>query len=127
MFQIAELAVEFRDDRCGSGIDIEIQLIQLAIRLLIPEGSLMLDLADVRARIEPFDSRGLCYPWRNRDPEMDRLSHVIQEVIKREERHGTPRIEIFRRIWELSQTASFPEIPMPARATIPYLTEPWYC
>jgi radical SAM superfamily enzyme YgiQ (UPF0313 family) len=101
--------------------------IQLAIRLLIPEGSLMLELPDVRARIEPFDARGLCYPWRNRDCEMDRLSAVVQETIKREERQRASRLEIFRKIWDLSQVGSFPDVSLAARATIPYLTEPWYC
>src|ERR1022692_4048068 len=109
------------------GLAGEVAPIQLAIRLLIPEGSLMLDLPEVRTMIEPFDPRGLCYPWRNRDCEMDRLSAAIQENIKREERRKTSRLEIFRKIWDLSQTGSFPDVPMAARATIPYLTEPWYC
>ena len=109
------------------GLAGEVAPIQLAIRLLIPEGSLMLDLPEVRTMIEPFDPRGLCYPWRNRDCEMDRLSAAIQETIKREERRKTSRLEIFRKIWDLSQTGSFPDVPMAARATIPYLTEPWYC
>jgi hypothetical protein len=105
----------------------EVAPIQLAIRLLIPEGSLMLDLPEVRGMIQPFDPRGLCYPWRNRDPQMDRLCAAIQEIIKREERRRTSRLEIFRKIWDLSQTGTFPDVPMAARATIPYLTEPWYC
>jgi radical SAM superfamily enzyme YgiQ (UPF0313 family) len=105
----------------------EVAPIQLAIRLLIPEGSLMLDLPEIRALIDPFDPRGLCYPWRNRDRELDRLSAAIQETIKREERQKTSRLEIFRKIWDLSQTGTFPDVPMAARATIPYLTEPWYC
>jgi radical SAM superfamily enzyme YgiQ (UPF0313 family) len=33
---------------------------QLAIRLLLPEGSLLLQLPEVRAMIEPFDARALC-------------------------------------------------------------------
>ncbi|MBZ5625917.1 MAG: radical SAM protein [Acidobacteriia bacterium] len=105
----------------------EVAPIQLALRLLIPEGSLMLDLPEVRAMIEPFDPRGLCYPWRNRDREMDSLSAAIQETVRREERRRASRLEIFRKIWDLSQAGSFPDVPMAARATIPYLTEPWYC
>jgi radical SAM superfamily enzyme YgiQ (UPF0313 family) len=105
----------------------EVAPIQLAIRLLIPEGSLMLELPEVRAMIEPFDPRGLCYPWRSPDRGMDSLAASIQETVKREERQRTRRLEIFRRIWDLSQTGSFPDVPMAARATIPYLTEPWYC
>ena len=41
--------------------------IQLAIRLLIPQGSRMLELEDVRAVIAPFDSQSLTYPWRHTD------------------------------------------------------------
>jgi radical SAM superfamily enzyme YgiQ (UPF0313 family) len=101
--------------------------IQLAIRLLIPEGSLLLELQDVRGMIEPFDPRALCYPWRHEDPEVDRLCAGIQETIKREERRKAPRSAIFRRIWDLASAGDFPEIPLADRATIPYLTEPWYC
>jgi radical SAM superfamily enzyme YgiQ (UPF0313 family) len=101
--------------------------IQLAIRLLIPEGSLLLELPEVRERIEPFDPRGLCYPWRHPDPEMDVLCSRIQQTIKREERRKTSRGQIFRRIWDLASTGDFPDIPLPDRSTIPYLTEPWYC
>jgi radical SAM superfamily enzyme YgiQ (UPF0313 family) len=101
--------------------------IQLAIRLLIPEGSLLMELPEVRARVEPFDPRALAYPWRNWDPELDPLAAAIQETIKREERRQAGRGEIFRRIWDLAQAGDFPQTPLPARATIPYLTEPWYC
>lgn len=101
--------------------------IQLAIRLLIPEGSLLLELPEIRRMIEPFDSRGLCYPWRNFDPALDALCTAIQETIKREERRRATRLEIFRKIWDLAQGGSFPDVPMVSRATIPYLTEPWYC
>jgi len=71
--------------------------------------------------------RSLCYPWRNPDPWLDRLCTNIQETIKREERRRTPRSEIFRNIWDLAETGEFPDLPLAARATIPYLTEPWYC
>lgn len=105
----------------------EVAPIQLAIRLLIPEGSLMLDLPEIRAMIGPYDPRALCYPWRNRETGVDLLSSAIQETIKREERRKSSRQDIFRRIWGLAETGEFPDVPMAARATIPYLTEPWYC
>jgi hypothetical protein len=102
--------------------------VQLAIRLLLPEGSLLLRLAEIRAMIEPFDARGLCYRWHNTDSRLDGLCAAIQETIKREERRHKSRREIFRQIWDLAQTGEFPvDVPMVSRATIPYLTEPWYC
>jgi radical SAM superfamily enzyme YgiQ (UPF0313 family) len=102
--------------------------VQLTIRLLLPEGSLLLELPEIRSLIEPFDARGLCYRWRNPDPQLDALHAEIQETVKRAERHGQSRREIFRKVWDLAGAGEFPvDAPMLSRATIPYLTEPWYC
>jgi radical SAM superfamily enzyme YgiQ (UPF0313 family) len=101
--------------------------IQLAIRLLIPEGSLLLDLPEVRSRIEPFDARGLCYPWRSCDPWLDELCASLQRTIQQTERRGASRADLFRTIWDMAGCGEFPDLPLAARATIPYLTEPWYC
>jgi radical SAM superfamily enzyme YgiQ (UPF0313 family) len=101
--------------------------IQLAIRLLIPEGSLLLELPEIRQLVGLFDARALYYPWHNPDPTLDALCASLQETIKREEKRRTPRAEIFRQIWDLAQNGEFPDLPLAARATIPYLTEPWYC
>ena len=110
-------------------LDLHTQItpIQLAIRLLIPEGSLLLELDEIRKLVGLFDARALYYPWRNPDPRWMRCVPAIQETIKREEKRRTPRAEIFRQIWDLAQTGEFPDIPLASRATIPYLTEPWYC
>ena len=109
------------------GLAADVAPIQLAIRLLLPEGSLLLELPEVRAIIEPFDPRGLCYPWRNIDPNVDALARGIQDLIKSEERRRTPRGQIFRRIWDMAGAGEFPDTPLVSRTTIPYLTEPWYC
>ena len=102
--------------------------IQLAIRLLLPEGSLVLELPEMRTRIQPFDTRALCYPWQNTDGRLDVLCSSVQELIKRQERRHQSRWDIFRQIWDLAQAGEFPvDAPMVSRATIPYLTEPWYC
>ena len=77
--------------------------------------------------IEPFDPRGLCYPWRHRDPAVDELQHAVQNTIKREDKRKTPRAEIFRKVFDLAGAGEWPDVPLADRATIPYLTEPWYC
>jgi radical SAM superfamily enzyme YgiQ (UPF0313 family) len=110
-------------------LDLHTQIapIQLAIRLLIPEGSLLLELPEIRNLVGLFDARALYYPWRNPDGALDVLCGKIQETIKREEKRRTSRAEIFRQIWDLAGGGEFPDIPLVSRATIPYLTEPWYC
>ena len=102
--------------------------IQMAIRLLIPEGSLLLELPEIREMLLPYDPAALCYPWRNPDPALDVLAGSIQNLIQRDERRRSPRAEIFRSIWEYAQAGPIADDgPRVSRAAIPYLTEPWYC
>jgi radical SAM superfamily enzyme YgiQ (UPF0313 family) len=119
---------EFLRSLAGLELADQVAPIQLAIRLLITQGSLLLELPEVRAKIGPFDPAALTYPWRNEDAALDGLAAAAQRTVAREERLGTPRSEIFRKIWELAEAGAWPvEDPSPARGAIPYLTEPWYC
>jgi radical SAM superfamily enzyme YgiQ (UPF0313 family) len=102
--------------------------IQLAIRLLIPAGSRLLELQEVREMVGPFDANALVYPWRHPDPSMDRLCADLQQLIRAEERRRSSRRQIFRRIWELAADRPLPEnFDLMPRAAVPYLNEPWYC
>jgi len=107
--------------------------IQLAIRLLIPAGSRLLELEDVKRRVGPFDPSALAYPWKNPDPRVDDFSAEIEGVVAASEKLKRPRMAIFERIWKTAHKAAgvqseFVAQPILAsRATIPYLNEPWYC
>ena len=102
--------------------------IQLAIRLLIPEGSLLLELPEIRGMVEPFDHEALCYPWRNAEPSVDHLAASILKSVRRADCVRASRSEIFRAIWDLAGAGTLPpQEPRVALAAIPYLTEPWYC
>lgn len=102
--------------------------IQYAIRLLIPDGSRMLELDDVRARVERFDAGSLIHVWRHEDPRVDALQ---QELERRAGARLAPREEMFEAAWTLAHAASGlaapARPPLPSRATVPYLNEPWYC
>jgi len=102
--------------------------IQLAIRLLIPAGSRLLELEEIRNLAGRFEARALSHPWAHADVGLDRLCVQIQELIKREEKRGAGRAEIFQGIWRLAKAeTAVPDFHLAARAAIPYLTEPWYC
>ncbi|HKO05612.1 MAG TPA: CUAEP/CCAEP-tail radical SAM protein [Candidatus Acidoferrales bacterium] len=107
--------------------------IQLAIRLLIPAGSLLLELEDVRCIAAPFDPAALLYPWRHPDPRVDALADQIQQIVERGERMGRSREKMFQQIWQAAHAAAKLDAPAPiepvlvARAAVPFLTEPWYC
>jgi radical SAM superfamily enzyme YgiQ (UPF0313 family) len=105
--------------------------IQLAIRLLVTEGSRLLELPDVRSVLQPFNPRSLTYPWAHPDVRVDRLQKSIEAVVG--VTLSAPRREVFARVWALAHDAAGresrmrPQPPLPSRATVPYLNEPWYC
>ena len=107
--------------------------IQLAIRLLIPPGSRILDLDDVKQIVGPFDPAALVYPWKSSDPALDELATELQDLVATCEQSNRTRSATFELIWRAAIRAAGriePEVSMPmlaSRATVPYLNEPWYC
>lgn len=103
--------------------------IQLAIRLLIPEGSRLLELADVRALVEGFDPQTLTHRWAHPDPRVDALQREIASLVG--VRLTSDRRVVFDEIRALAHArAGLPRVetrPVRDRATVPYLNEPWYC
>jgi radical SAM superfamily enzyme YgiQ (UPF0313 family) len=106
--------------------------IQLGIRLLIPEGSRMLELQFIRNLVGPFDPQSLTYPWKNPDPRLDALSETVQEIAAAAEREKLSRPATFERVWNAAHTAAGKSAPPLDIATrpqlaVPMLSEPWYC
>jgi len=104
--------------------------IQLGIRLLIPAGSRLLELQDVRSGVGAFDAESLVYPWRNLDGRVDLLSETVQSIAAEADRKKESRGVAFARIWEAAHLA--PGIDAPALRLregrgVPFLSEPWYC
>jgi radical SAM superfamily enzyme YgiQ (UPF0313 family) len=105
--------------------------IQLAIRLLIPQGSLLLELPELMAHLGAFDPALLGYPWKNPDARVDRLQRAVQELVGQPETQHLSRGEVFARIWKLAHEAMGMDPPVltdrGTGAPIPRLSEPWYC
>jgi radical SAM superfamily enzyme YgiQ (UPF0313 family) len=98
--------------------------VQLALRLLIPRGSLLLELEDVRALLCGFDEPALLYRWQHPDPEMDALA---SQAVRIAASRGS-RAEIFGYLWNLVSDHPLPDSFYHSnRQDIPYLDEPWYC
>jgi radical SAM superfamily enzyme YgiQ (UPF0313 family) len=104
--------------------------VQYGIRLLIPAGSRLLELSDLP--VDSFDDAGLAHPWSHPDPAMDRLQEQAMEMVGGD----APRDEVFRRVWEAARAVVGADSAWPVEppldeavpiATVPYLTEPWYC
>jgi radical SAM superfamily enzyme YgiQ (UPF0313 family) len=104
--------------------------IQLGIRLLIPEGSRLLELEDVRSGVGAFDAESLVYPWRNADGRVDLLSEKVQSIAAEADRKKESRTVAFARIWEAAHLAAgidVPELRVKQGRGVPFLSEPWYC
>jgi radical SAM superfamily enzyme YgiQ (UPF0313 family) len=103
--------------------------IQLALRLLVPAGSRLLELDELRARVGPFDATRLAYPWVHADPAVDALQRDVEALVAG--KAGAARHLVFAEVAALAHVyAGVTErlaTDRPARASIPYLDEPWYC
>lgn len=128
--------------------------IQYAIRLLIPAGSKLLDLEEVRKLVGEFNEEALSYPWVHRDPMVDELHRVVLASVEKAQAANASRREIFARVWRLATAAldhatiaklklvnhtgnaddkyvteglDGPIIVAGSREESPHLTENWYC
>jgi len=104
--------------------------IQLGIRLLIPAGSRLLELEDVRSGVGAFDAESLVYPWTNSDGRVDLLSDAVQSIAAEADRKKESRSVAFARIWEAAHLAAGTDAPalrVKEGRGVPFLSEPWYC
>ncbi len=108
--------------------------IQLAMRLLIPAGSKILDVPDIDRVLDGFDEAALTYRWSHRDPRVDRLCDEALSIVQSGEAEDISRREIFTRLWAAAHKMAErpiaelpPPVEAPARGPVPYLSEPWYC
>jgi hypothetical protein len=108
--------------------------IQLALRLLIPRGSRLLELPEVRSLVGPFDESELVYPWTHPDPGVDELQRDVMQIVEQHVGRGDGRRAVFarvlQRVTQASETRSAPELDATwwrHQVNVPYLTEPWYC
>ena len=104
--------------------------IQLAIRLLLPAGSRLMELPEIRTLAGPLDPTALAHAWRHPDPRVDQLQRDVHRLVGRT--LHAPRAAVFDDVRALAlaaagQSARDTDRPRAARATVPYLTEPWYC
>lgn len=111
--------------------------IQLAIRLLIPAGSRLLELPEMHGVGGSFDAQALVHPWKHADARVDALCAAVQRIVAAGEERKRTRREIFQEIEReaeaaagVTRAARVGEEAQPvlaARAVVPYLNEPWYC
>jgi radical SAM superfamily enzyme YgiQ (UPF0313 family) len=118
----------------GLGLVDYVAPIQLAIRLLVPEGSRLLAVSEMQQHLGNFDAAALSYRWTHPDPRMDILHGRVHRAVEAGEAAGSSRRETFTEVWRLAHEASnlnAPDLDLPealdAPIHVPCLSEPWYC
>ncbi len=106
--------------------------VQLSIRLLIPRGSLMLELQEIAAAITEYDPVGLTYPWASDDPASDALQRRLAKIASHAADDRRSPLETIVEMWAVTADAAgvgAGEAQIPAGATSgrPRMTEPWFC
>jgi hypothetical protein len=108
--------------------------VQYTIRLLVPEGSLLLEREDLREHLGPYQAPRLSYPWRSADPAADqlqaRLSALVEQSAAGHEATGLTFARIRATVREATGETDGPEpeaIPIGSTEGRPRLTEPWFC
>ena len=108
--------------------------VQFTIRLLVPQGSLLLDRPEMLPHLRGYDEERLTFEWRAADPRSDELQEELAGIVERGVAEESSDAVLFERMWTAvraaapeAPAASPPDIsarPLPAR---PKLTEPWFC
>jgi radical SAM superfamily enzyme YgiQ (UPF0313 family) len=121
------------DVLADQGLTENVAPIQLAIRLLIPAGSRLLELPEISAMVGPFDSAALVFPWQHEDARVDALAREISQLVQRGDSFKLSRTEMFSHIWRAAHAVSgdllasgVPHSKLKSEP-VPYLDEPWYC
>jgi len=103
--------------------------IQLAIRLLVPSGSRLLELTEMRQVTGNFDANTLTYPWEHPDPRVDDLQAAVAALVGR--RLTSHRRELFEAIRMLAYERAGRPAPQHlgpgSGVLVPQVDEPWYC
>jgi radical SAM superfamily enzyme YgiQ (UPF0313 family) len=99
--------------------------VQYTIRLLLPEGSLLLDHPDMRPHLGAYDAERLSWTWTAADPEVDELQARLAALVEGATAAGEPPPMTYERIRaELGAEAQIEPGSVEGR---PRLTEPWFC
>ena len=108
--------------------------VQYTIRLLLPNGSLLLDLPEMKPHVMGYDDERLTHRWRAADPRADVLQETLAGIVERGVAEESPDPVMFQDLWTAVRTMApeAPAGPPPVltdmeSAARPRLTEPWFC
>ena len=107
--------------------------VHYTIRLLLPEGSLLLDSPDLAPYLGPYDPARLSYTWTAAHPEVDVLQRELATLVEAGVAAGEPSEALYLAVGAaVRRAAGRPAVDNAlvlagAGEHRPRLTEPWFC
>ena len=107
--------------------------IQLAIRLLIPNESYLLNLPQIKPYLKEYNQEALSYRWENKIQSVEKLCSIVQNIVETGTQKKYSREEIFKTIYKAtlkikgSNKTKMPYINKQSQLKIPSMSEPWFC
>jgi radical SAM superfamily enzyme YgiQ (UPF0313 family) len=121
--------LELCDFIVAEGLTANVDPIQLAIRLLVPPGSALLQRE--QPWLGPLVPGELSHRWTHPDPAMDRLHEDVTSLVEEATARGEDAAVTFAAIRALAYQAAGREppaiAPRASQGFVPHLTEPWFC
>ena len=104
--------------------------VQLAIRLLVPQGSYLIENTYFSPYLGEYDAVSLSYLWSYADPATVWLEQNVREIVAADVSNDVPSLDTFKKLWSVTHEAAGREVPVlsfgdfePTAA----MSEPWYC
>jgi radical SAM superfamily enzyme YgiQ (UPF0313 family) len=126
--------LEILDFVAGHDLVFNVDPVQYTIRLLVPEGSLLLERDELREHLGPYEPERLSYTWRSADPAADGLQGALTALVEQSAAaHEPPGLAFSRIRAAVREATGEADAPEPEAILIgsaegrPRLTEPWFC
>jgi radical SAM superfamily enzyme YgiQ (UPF0313 family) len=108
-----------------------VEPVHWTIRLLVPEGSLLLDGPELAPHLGRYDAAQLGYPWTAADPRVDELHARLAPMVERLVAEEASPVTVFRAVATEVATAAGTETSdldgLDEGSCRPRLSEAWFC
>ena len=104
--------------------------IQLAIRLLVPQGSHLLKSTSFSRFLDGYDAESLSYLWRYADLATISVEQKVRAIVEADVPNGVSSLDTFAKLWRVAHEATGREaasISVSNCEPVKVMSEPWYC